>query len=262
MKTIKSGSLLALSMAAVFGLSSCNSDSEPTVQPNIISFESLSDDFNDNNVWTGCYDVNIGAVKAGGFAFSHTANATEWDGVIYESWKGFCPSRVNDGNDHGSDWTPYQWAATAPNPMNATFLVGNSEADVKSNPLDNTTCSLQMTSNGYFKPAFVYVCNSSYTYYVAKNGNAFCQPFTSDDEMTLNIVGVRDGVMTAHLKLYLARYGMYLNSWTGVSLEQLGTVDKVLFYVDSTSKGAYGLNVPAYFCIADFGYTLPDAGAK
>ena len=262
MKTIKCGLFLTLSMAAVFGLSSCVGNSEPATPPSVISFSSISEDFNDNGYWKDCYDVNVGAVQAGGFAFSHKANATEWDGVVYSSWKGFCPSRVNDTTDHGDDWTSHQWAATSPNPMNAIFLVGNSEAEVKENPLDNTTCTLQMTSNGYFKPAYVYVCNSSYTYYVAKNGNAFCQPFTSTDEMILNIVGVRGGAITAHLKLYLAKNGLYLNSWSGVSLEQLGTVDKVLFYVDSTSKGAYGLNVPAYFCIADFGYTLPDDEAK
>lgn len=263
MKTIKYGAIMAVSMAAVFGLSSCNSDPEPSPELYLVSMSSVSNEMNQDSYWSYCYDEAIGAVKTGGFAFSHEASSTVWEGVTHSSWKGFCPSRVNDTKDYSDGvWTDHQWAAIAANPNNGLFLVGNSGAEVSSNPLDNTTCSLEMQSGDYFKPAFAYVCNSSYAYYVAKNGNEFCPAFTAKDDLTLNIVGVRNDAMTAHLKMPLIKEGQYLTQWIGVSLENLGTVDKVLFYVDSSSKGMYGLNVPAYFCITDFAYTLPETAAN
>lgn len=262
MKTIKSRLILAVSAAAVFGFSSCNSDPEPGAPLNIVSLSDLSMEFNSDNYWSLCYDEGVGAVKVDGFAFSHSASSFSWGDEVYTSWSGFCPSRVNDTKEYKDDWTAHQWAAIAPNPNNGYFLVGNSGADVSTDPLANTTCTLEMTSLGYFNPAFIYVCNSSYAYYVAKNGNEFCPAFTSADELVLNIVGERNGVMTAHLKMPLIANGQFLTQWVGVSLENLGTVDKILFYVDSTSKGNYGLNVPAYFCLTDFAYTLPETGSK
>lgn len=262
MKTIKSGLILAVSVASALGFSSCNSDPESGVELNFVSLSGLSMEFNDDDYWSHCYDEGIGAVKADGFAFSHSASSFSWGDEVYTSWSGFCPSRVNDTNEYADSWTDHQWAAIASNPNEGIFLVGTSGAEVSSDPLQNTTCSVEMTSGGYFIPAFVYVCNSSYAYYVARNGNEFCPAFTSADDLVLHIVGVRNYVMTAELKVPLIANGQYLTEWAGVSLESLGTVDKVLFYVDSTSKGSYGLNVPAYFCIADLAYTLPETGNK
>lgn len=259
---IKSGLSATLLMATVIGLSSCNSTSDDYEDFKPVNLNLLSEDFNDKGYWNDCYNVNVGAVRVDGFAYSHSASAFEYDGVTYTSWEGFCPSRVNDTADHGSDWTDYQWASTTPNPTNEIFMVAHSGAVVSENPLENTVCSLQMTSGGYFKPAVIYVCNSTYTYFVAKNGNAFSNKFTADDELVLNVVGVRNGAMTAHLRTPLIKYGLYQNEWGRLPLSQLGTVDKILFYVDSTAKNAYGLTVPAYFCLAGFWYSLPEAGTK
>ena len=67
------------------------------------------------------------------------------------------------------------------------------------------------------------------------------------------------GTMTVHLQYPLIYNGQYLDQWGFITLEQLGTVDEVLFYVDSTKKNSYGLTVPAYFCLTDFVYNLPQA---
>lgn len=262
MKTRKIGISAAILMTAIFGLSSCVNSSDPEIDYKVVDFSLLNNDFNDKGYWNDCYDVNVGAVDVDGFAFSHTASAFEYEGVVYTSWDGFCPSRVNDTSDHGSDWTSYQWATICPNPGNGIFFVGHSGAIVSENPLENTTCSLQMTNGGYFNPIQVFVCNSSYTYYVAKYGNAFSNKFTLDDELTLHVVGVRDGVMTVHLNVPLIKGGEYQTEWGRLPLNSLGTVDKVLFYIDSTVKNANGLTVPAYFCITSFCYSLPDYGTK
>lgn len=259
MKTIKSGLLLTVSTAAFLGLSSCNSDPEPVQTLNFVDFSELSMQINDGNYWKYCYDENYGAVNVDNFAFSHSASSFTYGDATYSSWAGFCPSRVNDTQDYKDNWDQHQWAAIAPNPQNGYFLVGYSGSEVKSDPAANTTCSVSMSNGGYFNPVLVYVCNSSYTYYVAKNGNEFCPAFTANDTLTLKVVGVRDGVVTGQLELPLAKNNQYLTEWAPASLESLGTVSKVLFYIDSSSKGAYGLNVPAYFCITNFAYALPES---
>lgn len=262
MKTGKSGIPVAVLTAVIFGLSSCVNSSEPEIDLKVVDFSLLNNDFNDMGYWDDCYDVNAGAVKVDGFSFSHTASAFEYDGVVYTSWDGFCPARVNDTSDHSSDWVSNQWATICPNPTNGIYFVGHSGANVSENALENTTCSVQMSNGGYFNPVQIFVCNSSYTYYVAKYGDAFSKKFTLDDELTLHVVGVRDGVMTDHLNVPLIKGGEYQIEWGRLPLNSLGTVDKMLFYIDSTAKNAYGLTVPAYFCVTSFCYTLPDYGIK
>lgn len=256
MKSIKLTVLAALSFALSLGFASCNDEDDPEeIYPVILSGIT---DFNESNYWSKCYDTAAGDLVVSGVAFSHQASAFEWEGVTYYSWEGFCPSKVNDTTEHADSWTENQWACISENPNGGVYLVGYSGANVSENPIENTTCTLELANGGYFKPKYIYLNNSSYTYYCAKNGSYYNEPFSNEDWLTLNIVGVRNGALTAQLKAPLIAQGQYLDQWVGVSIEELGTVDKVLFYVDSSDKGDYGLNVPAYFCIADFGYSLPE----
>lgn len=255
MKTIKSFALAAISAFAVMGFSSCNSTDSPAEPLFVLDLNEANFSFNSGNYWTDCYTA--GNFNATPFVFSHSAWNNEWDGVSYPAWNGFCPSRVNDTMDYESDWVDHQWACIPQNPNNGIYLVGNSEAEVHENPLENKNCSIRLSSYGLFNPKYAYVTNSSYTYYCAKNGSAFSEPFKTDDNFVLHIVGVRGGLMTGHLQYPLIYNGIYLDQWGIITLEQLGTVDEVLFYVDSTKKNAYGLTVPAYFCITDFMYNLP-----
>lgn len=256
MKSLKYGLAIISAIAVNSFFTACNDDSDDVAMPEVVDFEPLSTQMT-NSYWSYCYDTSVGAVRVDDFSFSHSASAFEYDGVTYNEWSGFCPSKVDDITEHADDWVNNQWACMTQNPYGGIYLVGNSGSVVNEDPLSNTTCSVEMTNHGYFMPTFVYVNNSSYAYYCAKNGSAFNAAFTAQDELILNIVGVCDGAKTAHLKMPLIKNGNALTQWVGVSLESLGTVDKVLFYVDSTSKGAYGLNVPSYFCISSLGYYLP-----
>lgn len=260
MKFLKYGFLIASALVANSVVTSCNDDNNEYGLPEVVDFTGIQ--MNANNYWTGCYDVAQGAIRVGGFSFSHSASAFEYDGVTYSEWSGFCPSKVSDITEHADNWVDNQWACMTVNPNGGVYFVGNSGAKVSEDPLSNTTCTVEMTNHGYFEPSFVYVNNSSYAYYCAKNGSAFNAAFTTSDELVLNIVGVRNGAMTNRLKMPLIKNGSYLTQWIGISLEQLGTVDQVLFYVDSTSKGQHGLNVPAYFCITNFAYYLPESSTN
>ena len=256
MKLFKTLLFSAISVCGIFGFSSCNDDSTPGVPLYGVDLENAQISFNSDNYWTGCYDVAIGDFKADGLTFSHKAWADEWDGVSYPSWKGFCPSKVNDTSDHADDWIAHQWACVPQNPQGMIYLVGNSEATVSENPLENDKCALTV-DEGYINPLYVYVTNSTYAYYAAKNGTAFNSAFTVNDKFELNIVGVRNGQITKQIIQPIMIQGNFLDYWLPISLEPLGTVDKVLFYVNSTQKNSYGLTVPAYFCLASFVYTLP-----
>ena len=255
MKTIKSFALAAISAFAAVGFSSCNSTDSPAEPIYVIDLNVSDFTFNSDNYWADCYTA--GNINTPLFVLSHSSWADEWDGISYPAWNGFCLSRVNDNQDYESDWVDHQWACIPQNPNNGLYLVGNSEAVVHENPLENNKCSIRMSSHGLFNPKYAYVTNSSYTYYCAKNGSAFSEPFTADDNFVLHVVGVRGGVMTAHLQYPLIYNGIYLDQWALIALEQLGTVSEVIFYVDSTKKNSYGLTIPAYFCMTDFMYNLP-----
>lgn len=261
MKSFKFLAVAAICACSILGLSSCMGNSSPSVQYYQIDLETAQISFNTDNYWTGCYDPTIGDLKIGSFTFSHKAWADEYDGVSYPAWKGFCPSKVNDPADHSDDWVAHQWACVPQNPNGMIYLVGNSEAVVSENPLDNDKCSLSVDGT-FINPQYIYVTNSTYAYYAAKNGTAFNAAFTASDNFVLNIVGVRNGVMTKQLKQPLMVSGQFLTEWMPISLEQLGTVDKVLFYIDSTQKNSYGLTVPAYFCLTGFVFTTPSDEAK
>ena len=261
MKLFKSLAIAAICASSLFGVSSCSTDNTPSIPIYEIDLEGAQFSFNDDNYWTGCYDAAVGdfkvASKAGSFSFSHKAWADEWDGVSYPAWKGFCPSRVDDIKDYANDWVNHQWACAAQGFNGLVYLVGNSESVVSENPLANDKCSITVDGS-YINPQYVYVTNSTYAYYAAKNGTAFNAPFKDTDNFVLNIVGVRNGIMTNHLKQPLMTNGQYLTAWMPISLQQLGTVDKILFYIDSTQKNEYGLTVPSYFCLTGFVYTTPD----
>lgn len=255
MKTIKTLALAAFSALVALGFSSCNTKDAPAEPLFVLDLNEANLSFNVNNYWADCYSA--GNINASPFMFTHSAWADEWDGVSYPAWNGFCPSKVNDNRDYASDWAAHQWACIPQNPSNGLYLVCNSESTVSENPLENNKCSIRMQSGSAFNPKGAYVTNSSYTYYCAKNGSAFNEAFTMDDNFVLHVVGVRFGTITAHLQYPLIYNGQYLDQWGFITLEQLGTVDEVLFYVDSTKKNSYGLTIPAYFCLADFMYNLP-----
>lgn len=260
MNMTKTAAIAAILFAGATVFTSCNSNDEPGISAELVDLNSITD-FNQAGYWSDCYNEAIGAVRAGGFAFSHQASSFTYGDQTYTTWSGFCPSKVNDNQEYPTDWVNHQWASIVPNPMGGIYLVGYSDAMVNENPVENKTCSIEMTNFGRFNPKFVYVSNSSYTYYCAKNGSpGFSDPFTATDELILNVVGVLNGTKTGHIKAPLIARGQYLTQWGALSLESLGTVDQVLFYLDSTAKDKeYGIKVPTYFCISGFGYTLPES---
>ncbi len=257
MNSIKSFFVAAVASCALLGMQSCVKNDTPSVPATYVDLNSANIPYTTAGYWAYCYDIATGNLVVDGVSFSHKAWADEWDGVSYPAWNGFCPSKVSDTEDHKDDWTQNQWACVVPNPMNYVYLVGNSESVVSENPLDNNKCAIRMNNYGRFTPQYISVTNSTYTYYCAKDGSAFNEPFTAEDNFMLHIVGVRSGVMTGHMRLMMINNLQFLTQWYPVDLSGFGEVDELLFYVDSTKKNSYGLTVPAYFCVGGFAYSLP-----
>lgn len=245
---------IAVTAAMTTGLYSCSND-EPTITFDIVNIGEITD-FNTENYWSKCYDISTTAINVNGFTFSHGAQSTVYDGIEYKSWKGFCPSRVNDTKEHADNWINYQWACNVDNPNNAIFFVCNTNSVVSDNPLENTDCVLKKIDGSTFEPLFIYVANSTYFYYSAKNGSSFQSAFTEKDWAKLHIVGAKNGVFVKDITVTLADGQRFLEFWAPVSLESLGEVDSIYFYFDSNMKNSYGITVPTYFCLSSLAYKI------
>lgn len=111
----------------------------------------------------------------------------------------------------------------------------------------------------------VYVTNTTYAYNSMRDGDLFAEPFGGDsgedpDFFYLKIQPFRNGnLQTDSVIFYLADYRFQDNSqdylirdWQAVDLSPLGPVDSLLFTLQSSDVGPYGINTPAFFCIDNF----------
>ncbi|MDY4500286.1 MAG: DUF4465 domain-containing protein, partial [Prevotella sp.] len=81
----------------------------------------------------------------------------------------------------------------------------------------------------------------------------------ANDYFVLKIIGrTEKGEETGHVDFYLAKDGKIVNEWTKVDLTPLGVVSYIDFVMDTSDKGAYGMNTPAYFCLDNMKAELTD----
>lgn len=87
-----------------------------------------------------------------------------------------------------------------------------------------------------------------------KNG-VYCKSFGQDDYCNVIIYGRLRGVSVGSIKVPLAYNGKIFDSWIGVDLSGLGTVDELVFQMESSDNSTFNgvsyMNNPAYFCITD-----------
>lgn len=108
--------------------------------------------------------------------------------------------------------------------------------------------------------ASVYVCNTTYFYDVAKNGNEFSAQLGKDDWVKIVATGYTRGlggeevevkVEGDPVELYLYRNGNFtFDGWKEWNLSGLGEIWKVKFDMQ-WNGGADTMTVPAYFAIDD-----------
>ena len=220
----------------------------------ILSFDESGITYDAKGCWDKVYDTSEFSFNVDGVIFSHEASAFDWGGYAYYSWYGFCPTKSTDNNDYGDgDWTSNQWGSITGGGLSGAgdaYLLGfwNSSEDINILPL-SPACSIKY-AGGAFDPEEVYVTNSAWGYYSMKNGSAFNKQFSDGDWCILHIYGVRAGLITGKVDVYLDNGTDILNTWKRIDLDPLGdSVEMIYFQVTSSDTGVYGMNNPAYFCL-------------
>lgn len=245
-------------------LSSCSDDDDDEpgyVQPAtddddiVLDVASAGFQYGENGAWASVYDTSVGNFNVQGFSFTHEASSSEWGGYVYYSWKGFSPSVSSDNADHSADsWTDYQWGAITGGGIAGTgtpYVLGMWDVNEALDAVPQSpACAVTYNAGAVFDPEEVYVTNSAWGYYGVKNGSAFNKAFTESDWCKLYIKGVRNGVVTGTVEVYLANGTQILNAWKRVDLDPLGdAVDMIYFQMSSSDTGQWGMNNPAFFCI-------------
>jgi len=106
-----------------------------------------------------------------------------------------------------------------------------------------------------------FVTNSTYTALSMLEGDMFAKAFGGDDGsdpdfFKLLVWGMAEGEVTDTVEFYLADYRFdnvaedyIIKTWQWVDLSSLGKVDSLMFGLESSDNGDWGMNTPAYFCM-------------
>ncbi len=118
----------------------------------------------------------------------------------------------------------------------------------------------------------LYVTNTTYAALSMEHGDQVSKKFggeTGDDPdyFKLLVWGMINGSSTDIKEFFLADYCFENNdedyivkSWEWIDLESLGEVDSLMFSMESTDVGLYGINTPTYFCIDNVTIVPDDTG--
>ena len=119
--------------------------------------------------------------------------------------------------------------------------------------------NLQFTSGTPISLQSVDITNTTYAYYVIRDGNQFSKAFggpsgDDPDYFFIRWKGFIQGQPTDSVDIYLADYRFsdnredyILEDWTPFNLEALGTVDRVEIEFFSSDTGQFGINTPLFF---------------
>lgn len=246
---MKSKFLGALAIAALgFSITSCSSD-EDFDSTEIINVADGNFSYNDDGVWKQNFvsdNLNIED-----YVFSHA--------VPYPDYaNGFTPSEVTDATYHESlSSFPYASAAGGGISGNSPYLVGywDSYMEGDTGNFDDRTCRIYNEEGDSFQPQSVMVCCNTYLKYAALYGSDFNEKFGVGDWVTLTAHGVHVNGDETEAVFYLINVESddveagIQSQWKQFDLSGLGTCTGIYFTMDSSNKGAYGINVPTYFCI-------------
>jgi len=209
---------------------------------NVADFENIQLD--SASWWNGA--DGSGGFTSDGFYFPNNYNS-DWG-----SWSGFSVSNMKDSSTAG--WENQYSAITAEGVEQsdnyAVVYVSGEQQMVFDNP---------MQLNGF------YATNATYTYLSMKNGDDFTKKFggpdgTDPDYFKLTVLGYNNSEnKTDSVDFYLADFqseeteeDYIIKDWKWIDLTSLGIVSSLKFKLESTDKGDWGMNTPAYFCIDNF----------
>lgn len=112
-----------------------------------------------------------------------------------------------------------------------------------------TPVEVTFTNQSAHQVESAYFTNTTYAYLAMENGTAFSKKFEEGDYFTLTITGYNKGIETNKVDVKLAEGTKLVKEWKKTDLRSLGVVDKLKFSLDSSDKGQFSMNTPAYFCM-------------
>jgi len=242
---MKKSNLFLVVIAAAFVFVSCEPETEIVIQApdsvtpsTLVDFENVK--LNADSIWNGSDGTGSFATKIA--TFKNSYNST------YFSWSGFACSAKKNRSVGGYE---NQYSVSA----------GGGAVSSKQYAIAYGTATLLCDSNlyGNFSIKSAMLTNSTYTYLDMKEGSGYSKKFVAGDWFKVSITGYLNETKTTIVDYYLADFrdgkSVLLNDWTKVDLSALGKVDKVTFTFDSSDKGAWGMNTPAYACIDNIEFT-------
>lgn len=233
MKTVKLFFQFAV-LAAV--ISSCTPESE--TKTTMVDFENVL--LNTDSIWNG-------SDGSGQFTTAHATFQNSYN-AAWMSWTGFACSAKTDTKTPGFE-NQYSVIAGSGALMSKKFAIAYADASF--------TCKAD--ADGNFNIKSMMLTNSTYAYLDMLNGSAFTKKFDKGDWYKVIFNGFLNKTNTASVSYYLADFRdgkTYIsNSWQKADLSALGQVDSVAISFDSSDKGEWGMNTPAYVCIDNIEFT-------
>lgn len=254
---MKNRLILTLFVLSLFSVTfySCSEDDDPieiTVKLNQTSFE-----YDEEGVWKDVA-TNTQVSTSQNLIFAHQGEMTPW-GL---SWYGFTPARTAATAGEILD---YQFNVPAAGGMDGEgtpyFVASWNTQENETTALEDRTCRVYYSSaiegvKELFNPQYVYVCNTSYTYYRLTVGDQWSRKFVEGDYFVLTAHGVHSDGTESTTDFYLAdcrsadsNEWVIVNEWTKFDLTPLGEVSDVYFSLSSSDNGQWGMNTPAFFGI-------------
>lgn len=211
------------------------------------AYAQVTVDFEDIELKADTFDngasLNGADFVSGGFVFTsdyHSAG-DYWDGFSISTqtsteFKGLQDqynSCVGCGADSSKTYAVYYHSAWADKTLNITQAEGK-----------------------HFTPQSIALTNAAYAFSSMLHGDSYAKKFTEKDWFQLHIIGKKNGAVTDTVTVDLASEGWIIFTWKQIDLSALGEVDSIVFDMNSSDSGQWGINTPAYCCFDNFVATI------
>lgn len=195
------------------------------------------------------------------FTMSHYVTASEW-GTF---WRGFTISNSTDKAEHLGSFHEQKMYGTMGS-SDQRFLVANAQTypeDIAKGTaidLDKVYAYIALENSQDTKnaPQSVWVTNAPYAYYTMKEGDQFAKKFEKGDYFKLLIHALDQDQKVMNQKpveFYLANFldnnSNIVQQWERIDLRELKNASYLVFYLESSDSGQFGMNTPAYFTLKD-----------
>ncbi len=233
--------LPALCAALVLGFASCDNKGEQEMETKYYTVTFDDVELGKDGYWNGS-DMS-GKFTSGVCDFIN--DYTE----EYASWMGFACSSLADTLTAGMG-NQYSVMAGEGANQSRQFAVAC---------FDGATLNCAPNEFGAFQAESVWLTNSTYAYLAMKNGDDFTKVFGEGDWFKVTLTGYLGENETGSIDYYLADFregkAFISNQWEKVDISALEAVDKITLSFDSSDKGEWGMNNPAYVCMDDLLFT-------